>query len=53
MLGADKYKYGKKPYNEEDFKSYKIEMIIKIYNNIYNLNMNISQKIVKYYDDQL
>lgn len=49
----DKYKYGKKPYNEEDFKSYKSEMLMKTFYNIYHLNMNISQKIVKYYDDQL
>lgn len=49
----DKYKYGNEPYNEEEFKAYKKEMLVSILDNIYQLNMNISQKIVKFYDDQL
>jgi hypothetical protein len=49
----DKYKYGHEPYNEAEMKTYKHELLINLLKNVYQLNSNISQKVIKFYDEQL
>ena len=50
---VDKFIKSPKEFNTTIYKEYKEEMILKIFENIHTLNVNICKRVMHYYEEQI